>query len=112
MSRIKRYASHYVWCGEVCRLHYVELTDTNQWIGCFPLTHELASTTFLDGVLVPLPEAIEPQSVAHLCQYWWDWTSQLLPGDPVRLYLLQGLSPSSAKLGTDDGGGDGHIQRL
>lgn len=108
----KRFAAHYVWCQEVLRLHYVELDDDGHWAGCFPLETELASTAFYDGILIPIPLQLSPQDVSVLIAYWREWTSLLRLGDPVALYQLNGLSPTSAKLGTDDGRGNGHIKRL
>ena len=108
----KRFAAHYVWCREVLRLHYVELDEAGHWVGCYPLEAELAATAFYDGVLIPLPLSVQPPKVSTLIAHWREWTSQVRPGDPVALYQVKGLSPTSAKLGTDDGCGNGHIQRL
>ena len=108
----KRFAAHYVWCGEVLRLHYVELDEAGHWIGCYPLEAELAATAFYDGILIPLPQSVQLQDAATLVAHWREWTARLQSGDPVALYLLNGLSSTAAKLGTDDGCGNGHIQRL
>ena len=62
----KRFAAHYVWCGEVRRLHYVELDETGHWAGCYPLEAELAATAFYDGILIPVPMRFQPQGVADL----------------------------------------------
>ena len=108
----KRFAAHYVWCREVLRLHYVELDEAGHWVGCYPLEAELAAAAFYDGVLIPLPLSVQPPKVSTLIAHWREWTSQVRSGDPVALYQVKGLSPTSAKLGTDDGSGNGHIQRL
>ena len=108
----KRFAAHYVWCQEVLRLHYVELDEAGHWLGCHPLEVELAATAFYEGILVPLPLSSQPQDVSTLVAHWREWTAQVHPGDPVALYQLKGLSPTSAKRGTDDGSGNGHIKRL
>ena len=108
----KRFAAHFVWCQEVLRLHYVELDEAGHWVGCYPLEAELASTAFYDGVLIPLPAHLRPHDVSTLVALWRGWTARLRPGDLVTLYQLKGLSPSAAKLGTDDGCGNGHIERL
>ena len=108
----KRFAAHYVWCGEVRRLHYVELDESGRWVGCYPLESELAATAFYDGVLVPLPVSFQPQDAADLLTHWCAWTTSICPEAPITLYQLTGLSPAAAKLGTDDGCGNGHIERL
>ena len=108
----KRFAAHSVWCQEVLRLHYVELDEAGHWAGCYPLKTELAATAFYDGVLIPLPSSIQPQEVSTLIAHWKEWTVRLCPGDPVTLYHLTGISPATAKLGTDDGCGNSHIERL
>lgn len=108
----KRFAAHYVWCQEVLRLHYVELDEAGHWVGCYPLEAELAATAFFEGILVPLPLSFQPQDVSTLVAHWREWTTLVRPGDLVALYQLKGLSPTSAKLGTNDGCGNGHIKRL
>ena len=108
----KRFAAHFVWCREVLRLHYAELDEAGHWAGCYPLETELASTAFYDGILIPLPARLYPPEVSTLVAHWQEWTAHLRLGDPVTLYQLKGLSPTSAKLGTDDGCGNGYIERL
>lgn len=108
----KRFAAHYVWCQEVLRLHYVELDEAGHWVGCYSLEAELAATAFFEGILVPLPLSFQPQDVSTLVAHWREWTTLVRPGDLVALYQLKGLSPTSAKLGTNDGCGNGHIKRL
>ena len=108
----KRFAAHYVCCREALRLHYVELDGAGRWVGCYPLEAELAATAFYDGVLIPLPQSVQPQDAATLVAHWREWTASLCPGDPVALYQWKGISPTAAKLGTDDGCGNSHIQRL
>ena len=93
---MRRIAAHYVWCKQVYRMHYIELDDNGVFHGVYPLNEEIAGTAFYDGVLVPVLSS-EPA---------------ITPGCSVHIYRLSGIPLASAKLGTDHGCSDSHIERL
>ncbi|GHT77445.1 hypothetical protein AGMMS50262_18470 [Bacteroidia bacterium] len=53
---MKRFAAHYVFLppDNLYKLHCVELDDGNRLQDIFPLTEEIASTTFYNGTLLVL----------------------------------------------------------
>lgn len=108
---MRRFAAHYVWYKQVYRMHYIEVDDGGLFCGIFPLEAEIAGTAFYDGVLIPvLPGmAIDFQSMTNT---WRDWTENVSIGSPAQVYRLTGIPLASAKLGTDHGCSDGHIERL
>ncbi len=108
---MRRLAAHYVWYTDVLSLHYIELTDDGMLAGVFPLTEELAGTTFYDGVLIPLLAGSRPQP-SVLLEEWRRLTGEVSAGSRVDVYRLSGLSAAAAKLGTGDGGSHCHIERL
>lgn len=110
---MRRYAAHYIWfAGEIYRMHYIELDDNGLLCGIFPLEEEIASTMFLDGVLVPLPSHLEGLSYSDIVVSWRDMSAEVTKGSPVNVYLLGGIPLSAAKLGTDNGCGYGYVKRL
>ena len=109
---MRRIAAHYVWYKQVLRLHYVELDDEGRFRGVFPLTEEIAGTEFYDGVLIPVPASLFDADYSLLANGWQGLTGELSLGDAALVYRLSGLSLAAAKLGTDDSGGNGHVQRF
>ena len=124
---MRRVASHFVFWKGWRRMHYVELSDDGQLLGVEPLQEEIAGTEFYDGILLPVvasdtvtlraarfeypldedPAGCRRAAVnAILSAYHWTLPE---PGDKVSLWSLQ-LSP--AEFGTDNGCGNGYIQRL
>jgi len=92
-------------------MHYIELDDKGIFRGVYPLQEEIAGTEFYDGVIIPVSWEKEPD-FSSLLNTWKDITGQTEPGSPVRIYRLHGISRTAAELGTDDGSGNGYIQRL
>lgn len=92
-------------------MHYIEVDDDGLFCGAFPLEEEIAGTAFYDGVLIPVLTgvAIDFQTMTKT---WRDWTENVSIGSPVQVYRLTGIPLASAKLGTDHGCSDGHIERL
>lgn len=109
--KVKRFAAHYVWCVTQHRMHYIELTDDDRWIGHFPLECEQANTTFVDGVLIPIPAQYAELSAEEIVRGWQSFTAELRSGMPVKIVhaRLAELS-SSAKLRTDNSSGDRHVK--
>lgn len=109
---MRRIAAHYIWCGRVYRMHYIELDDNGLLRGIYPLEEEIAGTSFYDGVLVPVLSSEPAIGFRRAVDSWPALTEKVTPGCPVRIYRLSGIPLASAKLGADHGGGDGHIERL
>lgn len=92
-------------------MHYIELQDDGSFSGVFPLNEEIPSTSFYDGVLIPLPIETDPDQTT-LLETWEDLTAQVSKGSSVFIYRLTGLDTAAAKLGTNDGRGNCYIERL
>lgn len=126
---MKQYASHYLYCGEVLRMHCIRLNGAGCIERVFPFVEEIASTVFVDGLVFPIranqsvdaallldslkflqaeqPTASAFELIAQL--------SELAPidySDPVLLFRLHGCDFSSPKFGTDNRCGYGYIERL
>ena len=99
---MRRIAAHYVWCKQVYRMHYIELDDNE----------EIAGTAFYDGVLVPVLSSEPAIGFKQVMGSWPVLTEKITPGCSVHIYRLSGIPLASAKLGTDHGCSDGHIERL
>ncbi|MDL2265102.1 hypothetical protein LJC57_09455 [Parabacteroides sp. OttesenSCG-928-G07] len=106
-----RFAAHFVWYKQVYKMHYIELQDDGTFLGVFPLNEEIESTSFYDGILIPLLTETKPEQ-AILFETWKDLTAKISEGSSVSIYRLTGLDATAAKLGTDDGRGNCHIERL
>ena len=85
-------------------MHYIELDDNGAFHGVYPLNEEIAGTAFYDGVLVPVLSSEPAIGFKQVMGY--------TPGCSVHIYRLSGIPLASAKLGTDHGCSDGHIERL
>ena len=109
---MRRIAAHFVWYKQVHRMHYVELDDEGRFRGVFPLTEEIAGTEFYDGVLIPVPASFLNADFSLLANRWQAITGGLSLGDAAVVYRLSGMSLAAAKLGADDRGGNGHIERF
>lgn len=127
---MRRVAAHYIYCGRMYRMHYLEVDDASRLQGIHPLTEEIAGTSFYNGILIPLPVVEEyacreaflfsleqpPAFGRKECVFEALAASRVTdgihPGMPVRLFLLNGLSLAASELGTDNRSGNGYIQRL
>lgn len=92
-------------------MHYIEVGEDGSLSGIYPLTEEIAGTSFYDGVLIPLPVSVDTER-RSLPDCWRELTGQLTEGVQIKLVRLTGLSATAAKLGTNNGGGDCYIERL
>ena len=56
---MKRFAAHHVFLSpdNIFKLHCVELDDDNRFQNIFPLTKEIASTSFYNGTLLLIRQA-------------------------------------------------------
>lgn len=127
---MRRLAAHYIYCGRMYRMHYLEVDEASRLCGIYPLTEEIAGTTFYNGILIPLL-----QDETYACREAFLFslhdnpafvrkefvfealaesrvTDEIRPGLPIRLFLLHGLSLAASKLGTNNSGSNGYIQRL
>lgn len=131
---MRRIAAHYIYCGRVYRMHYLELDEENRLRGIYPLTEEIAGTAFYDGILVPLPFPLlgnEKGASGETFLFSFQGTpafprkeaifealaerrvaEEIEPGVRVRVFLINGISLAASELGADNGGGNGHVQRL
>ena len=51
---MQRLASHYIYCKQLYRMHYLEISDAGEFEGIYPLSHEIAGTAFYDGLILPV----------------------------------------------------------
>lgn len=129
---MRRIAAHYIYCGRVYRMHYLEVDDQECLQGIYPLEEEIAGTAFYDGILIPVPAnerygsaeafvyslANEPTVCKGHKESVFEAlaasriTEDILAGTPVRLFLFNGISLTPPELGTHDRCRNGHIQRL
>lgn len=131
----RRLASHFIYCGGVHPMAYLELDEENRFLGIYPLTGEIAGTAFYDGILLPLAHdealvASEARLASWLRNMACSTKEQVFhflaetglaggleTGMPVVVYRLGGIGlagclQTSPELGADHGRGNGYIQRL
>lgn len=132
---MRRLASHFIYCGGIRRMSYLELDEEDRFRGIYPLREEIAGTAFYDGILIPLlaDKSLLPfekrllslagNSVFVTKAQVFDFlaatglTDPVKTGMPVTVYLLGGISltgdlQTAAKFRTDDGRCHSYIQRL
>lgn len=127
---MKRFASHYILFEnqKIFRQHVIELDDQGCISGIFPLTEEIAATSFFNGILFPVSQDrnLQPEDIRkHLSQH-------LQSGDinsiyeclsqsgiicssiekPVVIFHLDGINLLSPELSTGNGCSNCYIQRL
>ncbi|SEG19319.1 hypothetical protein SAMN05444001_11937 [Parabacteroides chinchillae] len=124
---MRRIASHYIYCHQVYKMHYLELTDEGLYMGLYPLTEEIAGTEFYDGILVPVSSQ-EKQIYSDLISIPFGRNSnfsrkefifsyldlikvslQVEKERPVRLVLLNGSPLTATELCTNNSGSDCYI---
>lgn len=127
---MRRVASHYTFCHQLYRMHYVELDDAGAFTGVYPLDAEIAGTEFYDGLIVPVLPDTEffPDNIFTIPLQWdLDLTAMdivahklvteqvskgIYPGVPVRLLLLSGITLTATELGTNYRCCNGYVKRL
>ena len=107
----RRIAAHYIWYRSIYKMHFIELDEQDAILSIRPLEEEIAGTEFYNGVIIPvLRDTVIEESL--LLKDWQKLTQEIKPGMPVWLYHLEGISQTTAELGTDDGSSSAHIKRL
>ncbi len=109
---MRRLASHYIYWQRWYHLHYVELDAEGCLVGVFPLEHEIASTEFYDGALIIVPSIDGGLPSEVFGPQWLKASDRVGVSSPVRVYLLTGITPATAELGTYHSSGDCHVKRL
>lgn len=109
---MRRIASHYIYWQKWYRMHYLELDAEGRFAGVFPLEQEIANTEFYDGTLLPVPSGVSFPPSGAFSMEWLAVSDRVTVSSFVHIYRLTGISPASPELGTDNGCGDCHVQRL
>ena len=128
---MKRIAAHMVCFAPqaLYPMSYVELSDDYRLQGVYPLLEEIAGTVFITGAVLLIPQKQYPSfnevtaKAANLIN-----GGQILPlaglltglelvdapavGEAYYVLHLDGLNLSSSEFGTNNRGGNRHIQRL
>lgn len=129
---MRRIAVHYIYCGRVYRMHYLEVDDRDCLRGIYPLEEEIAGTAFYDGILIPVAFNEKYASTKAfvyslaenptLCKGNKESlfeilaesriTEDITPGMPVCLFLFHGISLTTPELRADNRCSNRYIQRL
>jgi hypothetical protein len=125
---MKRVAAHYLLVdGAIHRLHYAKMTDEGIFVSHHPLTNEIHSTAFYDGVIIiasniPVEWKAgdfyvdykkEEPSIEGKTPYDFllSYSEVFDKGGDKHVYLLR-RTQSSTELGTNDASCHCHIERL
>lgn len=123
---MSRWAAHFVIIGEtIYRMHCLEMASSGDLQEIFPLTEEIAGTSFLDGVLL----AVTASSVLtekEISQLLWrkkiseypmllsylQQQSFMAPalGEKIRLFHIQLHPLTASELSTNDSRSNRHIE--
>lgn len=123
---MSRWAAHFVIVGEtIYRMHCLEIASSGNLQGIFPLTEEIAGTSFLDGILL----AVTASSVLtekEISQLLWrnkiSEYSMLLSylqqqsfvapalGEKIRLFHIQLHPLTASELSTNNSRSNCHIE--
>jgi hypothetical protein len=125
---MRRVAAHYLLSeGVLHRLHYAEMTDEGIFVSHHPLTNEIHSTAFYDGVIIiasNIPEGwksgdfyvdYEKEEPSFERKTPYDFIlsySDVFDSSGEKYVYLLLRTQSSAKLGTNDARSHCHIERL
>lgn len=110
---MRRIASHYIYWQKWYCMHYLELDAEGRLVGVFPLEQEIAHTEFYDGTILPVPSDVTfPPAGISSPAGWLAVADSVTVSSFVHVYRLTGISPAASELGTDNGSGNCHIQRL
>lgn len=123
---MSRWAAHFLVLGtKAYRMYCLELDAEGKVRHYFPLTEEIAGTTFVEGILVAVPasptfaqeEIRRLLPSGHLPDYpslAAHFAGNLFPvpdiGEKVRLFQIRLHPLSASELRTDHRGSDSHIQ--
>ena len=123
---MSRWAAHFVIVGEtIYRMHCLEIASSGDLQEIFPLTEEIAGTSFLDGVLL----AVTASSVLtekEISQLLWRKKISEYPmllsylqqqsfvaptlGEKIRLFHIQLHPLTASELSTNDSRSNRHIE--
>lgn len=123
---MSRWAAHFVIVGEtIYRMHCLEMASSGDLQEIFPLTEEIAGTSFLDGVLL----AVTASSVLtekEISQLLWRKKISEYPmllsylqqqsfvapalGEKIRLFHIQLHPLTASELSTNDSRSNCHIE--
>lgn len=123
---MSRWAAHFVIVGEtIYRMHCLEMASSGDLQEIFPLTEEIAGTSFLDGVLL----AVTASSVLtekEISQLLWRKKISEYPmllsylqqqsfvaptlGEKIRLFHIQLHPLTASELSTNDSRSNRHIE--
>lgn len=118
-----RVASHFLLYKQCYRLHYVELDTQDRVTAIRPLTEELSSTEFYNGIVLIVPEdrcpmdwspwlyagcTVDPAQLCRQLQPLWE--GEEISSMSVELYLLSPDGLTATKLRTHHSCGNRHIQ--
>jgi hypothetical protein len=125
---MKRFAAHYLFFppDKQLKLHCIESDDSNRFRGIFPLIGEPASTAFFNGIIFPVKQTINPESLLQTLKeeaqnhpeasVFQLLENQHFPeiklNDTVFVYVLDGIDLLAAKFSTDNRRSHSYIQRL
>lgn len=123
---MSRWAAHFVIVGEtIYRMHYLEMASSGNLQGIFPLTEEIAGTSFLDGVLLAVT-ASSVLTAKEISQLLWRKKISEYPmllsylqqqsfaapalGEKLRLFHIQLHPFTASELSTNDSRSNRHIE--
>lgn len=93
-------------------MHYLELDAEGRLAGVFPLEEEISNTEFYDGTLLLVPSDTFFPPAGSFSSEWLAFSEAVELSSSVHVYQLTGVSPATPELGTNNGGGNCHVQRL
>jgi hypothetical protein len=115
---MKRFAAHYLFTppDKTFLMHYVELDNANRITGIFPLTNEIANTTFFNGILLLFNRKIFPveflrtlknnSKQAPSLSIFQLLKNKNFPAVDINravfLYILEGIDLPTLRLNTND----------
>lgn len=123
---MSRWAAHFVIVGEtIYRMHCLEIASSGDLQEIFPLTEEIAGTSFLDGVLlaVTASSALTEKEISQLLWHkkiseypmllsYLQQQSFVAPalGEKIRLFHIQLHPLTASELSTNNSRSNCHIE--
>lgn len=123
---MSRWAAHFVIAGEtIYRMHCLEMASSGALQGIFPLTEEIAGTSFLDGVLLAAT-ASSALTAKEISQLLWRKKISEYPmllsylqqqsfvtpalGEKLQLFHIRLHPLTASELSTNDSRSNRHIE--
>lgn len=122
---MSRWATHFLLLGtKAYKMYCLELDAAGNLQQYFPLTEEIAGTSFVEGILWAVPASLAPtqEEIRHwLSSKFPDYSSLITffagkalhtpgLGEKVRLFQIRLHPLSASELSTDYSSGNCHIQ--